>query len=349
MNAWNQADKLWLAGSEAAAAAAYARSDASRPTDLLTYYQVLRLMNVVKGEEGDAPVLVMILAHRMPRLMAELRRIIERDPDWLPPREELAQHLLLLEGDVAAACEQYRMGHRARPDDGQAAAMLGYLLLREGKIEEAERVCEQAAAFREPPASALVNLGVIRLREGRPNEAQVLWKRALATDPENPIAQLNLERTDAQQPAREVDARYLARPLGPKVKAAAKLANDLAAFQREKSDAEKVRLLNEAVQFDPLFVRAHLNLARLYLPAHPTTQDPARALWHARRAAALARAKQDTAELAESLFFVGNALIANGKPEEARKAFEEGKPLAPGAMRGKFDEALTQLGRPSTR
>jgi len=344
VDAWREGDRLALAGSPQAAAA-YARSEASRPNDIMNYYLSARRMTTLKGPSNEAPVLVLTLARRMPRLRAELQKIIERDEKWLQPREDLAQ-LYLLEGNVSGACEQYRVGYRLCRGDAEVAAMLGYLLLREGNTSEAKEICEKAAALKKPPVEALVNLGVIRLHDGHKDEARALWKRALLLDPENPVAQWNMEGADLESVTPQVDMRYLARPRSPEVTAAASWANDLAAYVKGQSDEEKLRLLNEAVQFDPLLVRGHLNLVRLYLPTHKATQDPARALWHAQRAVSLARVKPEKRELPESLLFLGYALIANGKPQEARSVLGEGKSLATGALLGRFEEVLTQLGRP---
>jgi len=224
--------------------------------------------------------------------------------------------------------------------------MLGYLLLRDGKTAEAEQVCEKAAALKTPPAQALVNLGVIRFQEGQWGEARELWKRALVLDPGNPLAQLNMERTDSKSVSAQVDMRFLARPPNP---SAAGWANDIAAYVKGLSNEEKLRLLVESVQFDPLFVRAHLNLVRFYLPTHKATQDLARALWHARRAVSLARVKPEKGELPESLLFLGYALVASGKPEEARPVLEEGKSLATGQILGNFESVLRQLGPPEPK
>jgi tetratricopeptide (TPR) repeat protein len=233
--------------------------------------------------------------------------------------------------------------HRLCPAEPKVIPMLGYILLREGKTAEAEGVCEKGLALKTPPVESLVNLGAIRFHQGREGEARGLWKRALAIDPGNPVAQVNMERTDSTDVSASVDKRYLACPPNPW---AAACANNIALCVRGRSDGEKLRLMEESVQFNPRLVRARLNLVHLYLSMHKTPQDLDLALWHARRAVSLARLKPEDGELPKSLLFLGYALVANGKPQEARSVLEEGKSLAKGAGVAQFDEALRQLAPP---
>jgi tetratricopeptide (TPR) repeat protein len=221
--------------------------------------------------------------------------------------------------------------------------MLGYLLLREGKVKEAEDVCTRAARLKEPPVEALINLGVIRFSEGRDDEAHRLWESAQKVDPKHPLAAINLERPKSRPPRRDVDLRYLARSMTET--GTAELANALAGFGKDYSDADRIRLLEEAAQFDPNALLPQQNLANLCLREGPF-RDTGRALWHARRAVAIARDSRDDKAVAGSLSALGRALLASGKADEARAALEEGKTKAPAEMVPEFERLLDSLKRP---
>ena len=146
-------------------------------------------------------------------------------------------------------------------------AMLGYLLLRENKPEEAENVCAQALRLKEPPVEAMVNLGVILFSRGKDDEARRLWEQALERSPGQPAARLNMERLAADAPDRTIDLYYLART--GSAAGMAPWVTYLAGIGAGYSDADRIRLLTEATQLDPMYAAAHLNLSSRLLSAGP--------------------------------------------------------------------------------
>jgi tetratricopeptide (TPR) repeat protein len=316
---WKEADRAVLANDAERAGRLYAESDGFRSSDTLVQYRVVRNMTLMSPQ--DPARAVQLFELRLPRVISEMEEVTRRDRKWLTPREDLAR-LHVLRGELPQAVAQYREMLRAQPANSAVMSMLGYLLLRTGEAEEAEHVLEQVLRLRKPPAEAMINLGVIRFRQRRDAEARKLWEEARGCRPAHPAAGWNLERLKDPTDDRRIDTIYLA--CAP-TSAVAPWFNDLAAYSQTMPARDKVRLLVEATQFDPLLVRAHLNLARVYLTTEGSLYDAKRALRHARRAEEGARSSKNSAELAESRLVLHDALLANGKSEEAKRVLEEGK------------------------
>ena len=104
-----------------------------------------------------------------------------------------------------------------------------------------------------------------------------------------------------------------------------------------------MRLLREALQFDPGYITAHQNLVRFfYLPDQSAFHSQARALWHAKRAVELSREARNDAELAESLMLLARALLAGGKPQEAADLLRERRLRVPAPLRPEYDRLLRE-------
>jgi tetratricopeptide (TPR) repeat protein len=273
---------------------------------------------------------------RLPRLVREMEEVVRRDPEWLSPSVDLA-HYYLIEGKTALAAGLYREMLRSHPTDVDVMVMLGYLELRTGDLAGAEETCRRAMSQALPPAAAMINLGAIRFHQRRDDEARELWERALKKEPGQPIALANLDRLRTDPSHRDIDICFLARTvLDPGL---SNLVSALALYGSDLSDADRVRMFEEAAQFYPDALEPQHTLAQIYLHDGPL-QDKERALRHARRAVAIARNSETQTDLPETLLTLGRALLANGKPEEARRALEEGKSRAPAQMLPEFDELL---------
>ncbi len=342
---WREADVLALDGKSREAEEAYARADSLRPRDVLNFQNALSGMTEIPDPPEDLPEsekprwrehALLVYRNRIPRIIREREELVRRDPECYLSRQYLVLYYLI-EGRLTDAAQQYREIHNLHPADVNITAMYGYLLLRLGELEEARRVCEEAGLARRPPPEALVNLGVIRLHDGRDDEARRLWERALERDGANAVARLNLERLGAPTPDRRIDPRYLARDRETPG-TAPRLYN--LAILRFREGASGVRLLSEAVQMDPNFLRGHLKLADVFLRDEGPLLDVERGVWHARRAVALARDSHDDATLPRALLLLGKGLLMDGKREEARRALDEGRAIAPPELRGEFDRLL---------
>ena len=341
MKAWREGDQLFFEGKTEEAAEAYRRADLLRPGDIALFHGAVKMMMAIP--EGDIRRAMRVFEHRMNRLVRELEELVRRDPQLYPVRRNLSEYYLL-QGRLADAVQQYREIHDLRPEDANIAAMLGYLLLRVGEFTQAESACEKAVRVRMPPVEALVNLGVIRFSQGRDDEARGLWEQARRRESGNVIARLNLERLQGPSPDRSIDTRYLARN-----KDVADLAwwiNNLALAGSHPSESERLRLLLEATQMNPGLVQAHSNLVRVYLDRRNRFYNLRRAVWHARRAVAGARESGKDLDLAKTLLLLGRALQTDGKPEDARRALEEGRAKATPDMHWEFERLLSGLAAP---
>ena len=333
MRTWIEGDQLAIAGKHEQATEAYRRADALRPHDSALFYRVLEGMtqtDAVDVRQGS-----LLFEWRLDRVVKELEEVVRRDPERAEPRKTLAR-FHLLRGDLSSATEQYREMHRQRPQDPRIMAMFGYLLLRDGRIGEAEEIYTLATRSRQAPVEALINLGVIRFHQRRDDDARRLWEQALVCSPGHVIARLNLDRPKDALFAREIDLRFLAQTETSREVAA--WTNMVASLGKRLTRPDRLRLFLEATQFDPDYLLAHMNLVNYYLREQESFHDKERALWHARRAADIARSSGDSKKLPESLLLLGRALLANGKPEEARRVLEEGRSLAPREMRAEFDK-----------
>ena len=94
-------------------------------------------------------------------------------------------------GDYAAALSTFEAVLKARPNDADVLAAMGYVLRRQGRFEEAIAALQRAFE-RNPRDSRLAGeLGQTYMLANRYAEAMVASQRALALDPDNTSAQLD--------------------------------------------------------------------------------------------------------------------------------------------------------------
>lgn len=117
--------------------------------------------------------------------IAEFRTAVERAPDFLLARTNLAQALLQA-GRVEEAEVQLRFVIAEQPGDKKALALLSDLLAGDGRLDEAERLAR--AAVESAPRSALAwyQLGSTLEDLGRLPEAREAHETAARLDPEMP-------------------------------------------------------------------------------------------------------------------------------------------------------------------
>ena len=127
-------------------------------------------------------------------------RAFENPPADLDPTLRLPYaELLLRQGRVADAEAQARRVRQARPDNGDAIALLVRILIQRGEIAEAAALAEDA-----PPAAraalAPARARALRERAGQANaegdreHAKALLREAIALAPESPWPRLDLAR-----------------------------------------------------------------------------------------------------------------------------------------------------------
>ncbi|HHV7525723.1 TPA: cellulose synthase subunit BcsC-related outer membrane protein [Burkholderia orbicola] len=131
----------------------------------------------------------------------DAQRRLERDPDYIAQQRGLQA---LARGDLAAADPLLARAARARSDDADALGGLGLLRLREGRHDEARALFTRAAAratdqrgkwqglARTAQFWGLLAQGREAASAGRPRDAERAARAALAMQPDNPDAKLQL-------------------------------------------------------------------------------------------------------------------------------------------------------------
>nr|WP_249185068.1 cellulose synthase subunit BcsC-related outer membrane protein [Burkholderia cenocepacia] len=131
----------------------------------------------------------------------DAQRRLERDPDYIAQQRGLQA---LARGDLAAADPLLARAARARADDADALGGLGLLRLREGRHDEARALFARAAAratdqrgkwqglARTAQFWGLLAQGREAASAGRPRDAERAARAALAMQPDNPDAKLQL-------------------------------------------------------------------------------------------------------------------------------------------------------------
>ncbi|HEF5871123.1 TPA: BCSC C-terminal domain-containing protein [Burkholderia cenocepacia] len=131
----------------------------------------------------------------------DAQRRLERDPDYIAQQRGLQA---LARGDLAAADPLLARAARARADDADALGGLGLLRLREGRHDEARALFARAATratdqrgkwqslARTAQFWGLLAQGREAAGAGRPRDAERAARAALAMQPDNPDAKLQL-------------------------------------------------------------------------------------------------------------------------------------------------------------
>ncbi|MBR7996813.1 BCSC C-terminal domain-containing protein [Burkholderia cenocepacia] len=131
----------------------------------------------------------------------DAQRRLERDPDYIAQQRGLQA---LARGDLAAADPLLARAARARADDADALGGLGLLRLREGRHDEARALFARAATratdqrgkwqglARTAQFWGLLAQGREAASAGRPRDAERAARAALAMQPDNPDAKLQL-------------------------------------------------------------------------------------------------------------------------------------------------------------
>ena len=117
--------------------------------------------------------------------VAEFRAAVERAPEFLLARTNLAQ-ALLQSGEVAEAEAQLRQVISEAPDDKKALALLSDLLAGAGRLDEAEALARAAVTAAPRSALAWHQLGTTLEQLGRGEPAREAFEKAAGIDPEMP-------------------------------------------------------------------------------------------------------------------------------------------------------------------
>lgn len=185
----------------------------------------------------------------------DAQRRLERDPDYIAQQRGLQA---LARGDLAAADPLLARAARARSDDADALGGLGLLRLREGRHDEARAVragrgaCDRPARQMAGPRADRAVLGLLAQgREaasaGRAQDAERAARAALAMQPDNPDAKLQL--ADALLAQRDwAQAEPLLRGLLAARSPSVSAVRDTATLYENTGRADRIGPLLDALQ-----------------------------------------------------------------------------------------------------
>ena len=127
------------------------------------------------------------------QLEADLRRILQREPENAMALNALGYTLADRTTRYAEARALIEQAHKLNPEDPAVLDSLGWVNYRQGQLDTAESLLRQALeGF--PDAEVAAHLGEVLWANGKQREARKVWAAALANDPENPILRSTLLR-----------------------------------------------------------------------------------------------------------------------------------------------------------
>lgn len=123
-------------------------------------------------------------AERPDMLVADLRTLIERDPDHAHALNALGYHFAVLGERLDEAETLLEKANRLEPNDAAILDSLGWLRYRQGRHDDALRLLRQAHDLY-PDAEIAAHLGEVLWVVGREQEAREVWNAALALAPDD--------------------------------------------------------------------------------------------------------------------------------------------------------------------
>lgn len=240
-------------------------------------------------------------------------------------------------GRVSEAAALYRRILSIDPSNINALHLLGTADWQTGKPGSGVDLLGRALRLAPGWTEARINRAAILDAAGRPAEAAVEWRRLTVINPGLPLAWRNLgtgfqAQGDAGTP-QAIRTLYRTAHLDP---SQAEVLHDLGLVLRRANRLdEAVECLTRAIRVKADFMFAHMNLANTLLERG----DDAGAQASLRRALTLNPAS------AECWFNLGNALYADGEPQEALRAYQRSAVLRLGLAHERIAAALIQLER----
>lgn len=190
------------------------------------------------------------------------RAITGRPGDWVL-HENFGKFLLQVQGDHAAAHEQFRLASQTLPFDPITRANLGASLLSGGKFPEAEAQCREALRLLPGFAEAEFNLGSALEKQGDPVEAVKHYKNASLGRGEMAgiMCRIGSARISRGETGEAADWFRKAVVLDPEN---AEARNDLGVALMKKGEiVPAAECFSKAVELNPGLFGARLNLAAI--------------------------------------------------------------------------------------
>lgn len=160
-------------------------------------YKAVTLYMVLLADRPDDPDLLLHVAlgyektGQREMALAYLNRVLAVDPDHLPSQEIKAQLLLGL-GRLHEALDLYTEITLSRPDSVNAYAMMGRIYDHLGRQPAAQLAWQRAVALAPNADEPLRLLGRLAVGREEWSEARDLLTRAVAANPKNALAHLDL-------------------------------------------------------------------------------------------------------------------------------------------------------------
>lgn len=157
------------------------------------YDEALSRIDKVIAKDGQNPVLLferammLVDSGRIERAETELRRLVEKNPDFYDAQRVLGRILLDRAGNdraqIGQALEHLQAAFRSNPDDLSTGVTVSQLLVALGRTEEAERVL--SGMVERMPDQRILNFNYAQVltKLGRGDESKPYLERAVTLDP----------------------------------------------------------------------------------------------------------------------------------------------------------------------
>ena len=135
-----------------------------------------------------------ILAGRTKGGVAELRGLVDAQPDNPRYLNALGYTLVDETAQIEEGAALIRRAHELAPDDPAVIDSMGWAAYRLGRMEEALEYLREAHARSDGDAEIAAHLGEVLWVLGQKREARQVWAAARATAPDHPVLLETLER-----------------------------------------------------------------------------------------------------------------------------------------------------------
>ena len=159
-------------------------------------HEVLSRALEERSEDADllyGRAMTAIALDRIDQAVADLRRILDNDPDNAQVLNALGYTLVDSTGRVDEGAELISRAFELSPDDPAIIDSMGWAAFRQGRPEEALGYLQQAHVMVDDPEIA-AHLGEVLWTLGERERARRIWQEALEAAPDHPILRRTMDR-----------------------------------------------------------------------------------------------------------------------------------------------------------
>ncbi|HWP43745.1 MAG TPA: tetratricopeptide repeat protein, partial [Blastocatellia bacterium] len=302
------------------------------------YDEAIELVKAHLARDAGAPLLhyslgVLMLAKNDPRAaIPEFEEEIRRNPSLASAHKQLGIAYTHL-GEVDEALPFLEKALEIQPEDRDASFQLGLALNKAGRSAEAEKHLLAAAQSNNP--NVYSELGIVYRRLGQDSRAAEYFRKALANDPRNRVAVLNLGQLLIRMGQKEEGEQLLSRHTElsrwydqmDRYQKASRLSGatpgnfiELARIHLQQENySEAASAFRRALELDARNLEASLGLADIYL-RNGQLDESERWITHMRRV---------DPDSSDALFLLGLIHIARGRVAEAEQALDSSRRFGP--------------------